>query len=242
MKKALVVLGMVLAATSAYAADLDVNAAAAIDGSYGLEVIFNGNTQLAYVLDDTPANETTYHALFKIDIPSSFDFARAFPQPTAELRQEAYHMLFGIRDVDQAGNARQHLQVHIKKFETSYKLFARAYDPTNPLAAADGFVYRDHLGNAMEVNLPGLGGPGYPVIVLVEWQAESANGANDGIFTLKRANNFDPSTFTGKSNTQMGSYGLNIDEQYVGAPGGVDVGTTGSYYIDSYESYRTLAP
>ena len=80
------------------------------------------------------------------------------------------------------------------------------------------------------------------VAVLVEFRAESSAGANDGIFSLKRANNFDPSTFAGKTNSQMGSAGNNIDEAYIGAPGGVDAGTVGSYYLDSFESYRTLAP
>ncbi len=243
MKKYLVFVGVVLAAAGAHAATLDVNGAAAIEGNYGLQVLFNGTTQIAYVMDVTPSNETTYRALFKLTLPAAFDFELGFPQPTPDLRQKAYHMLFSVKDIDQPpGNARLHLHVHLKRVGNLYRLFARAYDPTNPWAAADGFVYRDHLGEAMEVNLPLKGGPGYPVIILVEYRAESAPGANDGIFTLKRANNFDPSSFLGKSNTQLRNNDKDVDQAFLGAPGGVDPGTVGSYNVDSFESYRTLTP
>ena len=244
MKKYLVFVGVILVAAGAHAATLDVNATAAADGNFGLEVLFNGTIELAYVMDDTPNNETTYRVLFKLTLPATFDFEFGFPQPTSDLRQRAYNMVFSVKDMDQpGGNARQHLHVHLKRFGADqYKLFARAYDPTNPAAAGDGFVYRDHVGGAMEVNLPPKGGPGYPVIVLVEYQAESAPGANDGVFTLKRANNFDPSIFMGKSNTQMRNNDKDVDQAFLGAPGGVDTGTVGSLYIDSFESYRTLAP
>jgi hypothetical protein len=244
MKKYLVFVGVVLLAVGAHAATLEVNTTAAIEGTYGLEVLFDGTTEIAYVMDDSPNNEPIYRVLFKLTLPGTFDFELGFPQATSDLRQRAYAMLFSVKDIDQPpGNARLHLHVHLKRFGADlYQLFARAYDPTNPWAAADGFVYRDHLGGAMEVNLPVKGGPGYPVIVLVEYQAESAPGAVDGIFTLKRANNFDPSIFLGKSNTEMRNNDKDVDEAYLGAPGGVDTGTVGSYYMDSFESYRTLTP
>ena len=45
---------------------LAVTNAAAIDGNFGLEVIFDGTTTNAFVEDQTPADESTYNVEFKL--------------------------------------------------------------------------------------------------------------------------------------------------------------------------------
>lgn len=233
------------------AASLSVNAGAALEGSYGLEVIMDGVADGAFVADASPNNETTYRAVFLIDLQpgaaDEFSFEYAYPQATAALRQRAYHMLFSMKDLDQpAGSSRQHASVLLKKFNDGsaygkYKIWARIYDPNHPKAASDGYVYSTSANEALEVNLP-TSAAGFPVIVEVQFQAESSPGAADGIFSLKRATAFNPTLFEGKTMTDVTNNGLNIDQVELGAPSGVDDGSAGSYNVDSFESYRTLAP
>lgn len=238
-------------AAGVQAATLNVNAGAALEGSFGLEIIMDGTTTGSYVADDSPNNETTYRAVFLIDLqPGSadeFSFEYAYPQGTAALRQRAYHMLFSMKDMDQpAGASRQHASVLLKRFDDGsaygrYKVWARLYDPDHPKAAGDGYVYSTSANEALEVNLPNSAG-GFPVTVVIEFQAESAPGAEDGIFSLTRSTAFNPSLFEGKTMTDLTNNGLNIDLVELGAPSGVDDGSVGSYNLDSFESYRTLSP
>lgn len=237
---------LILLALPLGAAQLDVNTTAAMTGNFGLEVLFDGTEQSAFVVDTTPDNETVYRATFQITLTDLFDFETSLPQSTGELRQRAHHQLFNVKDLDQPpGLARQHVSIHLKKVNEGgtdrFRIWARAYSPTDPLAASDGFVYRDHLGGAMEVNLP-TNLAGYPVTVLFEWRQASSPGASDGLFSLKRANAFAPGTFQGKAHTQLANGDKDVDQVELGAIGGVDDGTVGSYYLDDFQSFRTLSP
>jgi hypothetical protein len=251
MKNFALILAVTGLAVGAQAASIDVNTDAALEGTYGLEVIMDGVADGAYVVDTTPTNETTYRARFLIDLlpgdVDEFSFEYGFPQPTPSLRQRAYHMIFSTKDLDQPGGpARQHVSVLLKKFEDGtpygrYKVWARVYDPDHAKAAVDGYVYSTSANEALEVNLP-KSAAGFPVIVQIEFQSESSDGAGDGIFSLTRATNFDPNLFEGKTMTDLTNFDKNMDQVELGAPSGVDDGSAGSYYIDSFESYRTLAP
>lgn len=243
-KQIIIAAALCLCAMAAGAATLDVNAGAALEGNYGMEVIFNGATSGAYVVDTTPNNETTYTAEFKIEVPAGFDFSSSLPAATPAERQAAHHLMFLVMDLDQPGGAaRQHVSVHIKKFDIGggvyrFRLWSRLYAPTNPWAAADGYIYRTSTGEAMEVNLP-TSAAGYPVTVRLEWQAESSVGAADGVWSLTRDNAFAPGTFDGKTDTAVtGNSDKNVDQVAMGAVSGVDTGTTGSMYFDSFVSTR----
>jgi hypothetical protein len=252
MKKTLLVVAVALlfsAGTSA-AASLDVNANAALEGNFGLEVIMDGVADGAYVVENEQTqDEVIYRAQFLIDLRpgavDQFEFEYALPQPTTELRGRAHHMIFSMKDLDQPpGKPRQHVSLHLKKFndgsaEGRYKIWARTYEPTDPRAAGDGYVYSDHNAEAMEVNLPKDAG-GYPVIVLFEW-SQSGAGADNGTFSLKRATNYNPTLFEGKTHEHLSNDDKTIDQVELGAPSGVDDGSTGSYYLDSFESYRSLS-
>ncbi|MEM9292451.1 MAG: hypothetical protein AAGD01_12285 [Acidobacteriota bacterium] len=52
---------------TADAASLAVNGTAALEGSFGMEITFDGDTQRAYVEDGTPTTETHYNAKFRFD-------------------------------------------------------------------------------------------------------------------------------------------------------------------------------
>ena len=56
-----------LLALPALAASLAVNGGAALEGSFGLEITFDGDAQRAYVEDDSPTAETHYNAKFRFD-------------------------------------------------------------------------------------------------------------------------------------------------------------------------------
>ncbi len=230
----------------AAAAELDVNATAAQVGNFGLEVRFNGTTQAAYVVDTTPNNETTYRAEWLITASDTFDYETSLPQPTPALRQKSHNMMFNVKDFDNFPPDRLHISIHLKKANWGGGVFrlivwTRAYAPLDPQAVGDDWAYRNHLGEAMEVALP-THSSGYPVSIRFEWQEESAPGAADGKWCLWRANNFAPGVYGGRCHEQLRNNGHNIDQIELGAVGGVDTGTVGSYYFDEFQSFRTLAP
>jgi hypothetical protein len=239
------VVAVCLTALPVGAAGLQVNASAAINGNYGLEVVHDGDTSAAFVIDDSPINEGVYRAVFNIENPVTFDFATALPQPTPALRQQAHHMIFAVQDLDNpAGNDRIHTTFHLKKANWGGGVFrfivwAKTYAPTDEQAAGDGWVYRNHLGEAMEVALP-TDPSGYPVSILITFQEETSPGANDGQFCLYRANNFAPGVYGGRCHTTLPNSGHNVDRALLGVVGGADATTTGSTYYDDFESYRTL--
>jgi len=72
-------------------------------------------------------------------------------------------------------------------------------------------------------------------MVEIEWQAASAPGANDGSFTLW----IDDVLAGSISNVDNDGSQHQLDEVRLGATGGVDSSTSGSYYFDNFESRRT---
>jgi hypothetical protein len=234
-----------LAVLPAGAATLDVNATAAITGNYGLEVQFNGTTQGAYVVDTTPTDESVYTAEFNVTQPDSFDFELYLPQATPADRQKCHHMMFAVKDMDNTPPDRLFSSVHLKKVDWGggnlrYVVWTRFYAPTDSMAAGDGWVYRSHLGEAMEVAFP-THISGYPVSIRFIYSEETSAGANDGKWCIYRANNFAPGVYAGRCHETLSSYGHNIDQVEMGAPGGVDTGTVGSHYFDDFVSTRSDA-
>ncbi|MCQ3938724.1 MAG: hypothetical protein DPW18_17010 [Chloroflexi bacterium] len=82
------------------------------------------------------------------------------------------------------------------------------------------------------VNDPGGWFEGSPVLIVDEWQAASAPGANDGFLSL-----WIDGVLAGTiSNVDNDTHAL--DEVRLGATGGVDSSTSGSMFFDSFESQR----
>lgn len=219
MKKVLFVVCMaaLLAGSNGMAASLDVNANAALTGNFGLEVIMDGVADSAFVRDNTPDNETIYRATWQIDW-NTLNFATTSGAGST-------HAIFKGWDNDQpAGVQRQHLVVGLRyNLAGERRLWAKATDANTG------------AGHYTEWGLP-AGAAGYPAQILVEFDQ-----GNDTL-NLCRQNAFAGSQMVCSPITtaEMGSH--NIDSAQFGAAGGSDTGTTGSYYLDTFESYRTLAP
>lgn len=138
-------LGIVLAtcmlagfmAAAAQAATLDVNATAALEGNFGLEVIFNLDSQLAYVQDDTPADETVYRALFQMDpsnlsMPATNRFTVLFGRGGTPLDGVLRLELRYVNSTD-----RYRMLAQVKKNSGG---FVTANDPVNWLTIGNGPV------------------------------------------------------------------------------------------------------
>ncbi len=69
-----------------------------------------------------------------------------------------------------------------------------------------------------------------------EWVQASGPGNNDGIFRLRKGNNV---MF---EKTNLGNNDFDIDTLRFGLPQGATSGNSGSYYLDTFSSFRTLAP
>ncbi len=104
---------------------------------------------------------------------------------------------------------------------------------------ADGRVFvRAFAGQNTPLNFRFIGGtiitPATTVIG-VEW-VKSDPGADNGQLRLYRNGLLQQNRLDVKNDA------LDIDHVRFGAPSLVDASTTGSYYLDSYESFRTLSP
>lgn len=235
----LMVLAIALIASPMMAASLAVTAGAALEGNFGMDVMYDGDTTSAYVVSAHPDNETAITVTYLFDVPAGFDFDSARNLGGG---QTSHHMNLLIMDTDIApGFERQHVSVHLLKDDIGggnfqFKVWSRLYAPTNPLAAGDGFMYRTSTGDPMEVNLP-ISAGAYPVTVTFKWAAESGPGNADGVWVLQQTNSV--GTTQGKTDTGMsGNDGKNVDQILMGGVGGSDAETTGSLYFDSYESMR----
>lgn len=212
------------------AASLSVNGSAAIEGNYGLEVIMN-DTSSAYVMDDSPINETTYRAQFMLDW-NTLQFATN-SGPGSNMA------ILKLFDMDVPGPLpRQHVIVGLRLGGDGVpKVFLK-------LIQYDGItswpIWRDHLGSPLELNLPTTAG-GYPCGIRVEFQQGTTGSPADGVVRFARYNAYAPGVWNSKENSEVVNYLLDVDSAYLGAMA-ADATSTGSFYLDSFESYRTLAP
>jgi len=225
----LVAVAVLLSSPAVNAASLDVNGGAAIEGSYGLEVIMN-DTSSAYVMDDTPVNETTYRAEFLLDW-NTLQFATT-TGPGSNMS------ILKLWDMDVPGPLpRQHVIVGLRNGSAGPVLFLKLiqFDGTSSWP-----IWRNELGSPMELNLPGTAG-GYPCGIRVEFQQGTTGSPADGVVRIARYNAYAPGVWNTKEHTEVINYLLDIDRAYFGAMA-ADATSTGSIYLDSFESYRTMAP
>lgn len=202
--------------------NLAVTGAAAIDGSYGLAVTIDGDTPSAvYVEDDSPNNETTYRATFKVDMNN---YVMMNSASTTE-RQS----MFKIRDLD--GTISNPLSANVRMGGDGYlKLYIKILDDDHPSGI---FVTNEATPRAFETNLPASG----PVTITIEFQGSSSTGVNDGIVKLYKNGTLK------RENTGLSFDTANVDRIQLGALG-IRAGhhSSGTFYLDSFESYRTLTP
>lgn len=217
----LVVAGVILcllggASLASAASSLDVNAAAAIDGNFGLAVTLDGTQTKAFVMDTTPDGEPIYRAQFKfrqnswvIDPPQGFTtfrntlfVGRQDLNPSTKITvmratlirtiSFGYIVRFGVR-----------------KDNSQWQFCG---DATLPVATSQVRT------------------------IMVELAVASAPGANDGYCALYRNNNLM------KSESNIDNDTIRIDRVQLGIMEGAINRGTGTGHIDSFESYRAVNP
>jgi len=208
-------IALVAMAASAGSSSLAVTNAAAIDGAFGLEVIMANSTGKAYVEDQTPSDETTYNAEFKLnaeggglviavaDDATSRHEVFAGRNPANLIRIEIHcRATFGGAGNCGAGDTGQ----------WRAKAYARRDNNTWKFCGQAGF---QPTGNTTWG---------------VEW-VQGDGGANGSIRFLK--NGSEVRLCTGLDNDDRG-----MNAARIGAVNRVDTGTAGTSYMDSFVSTR----
>jgi hypothetical protein len=200
-----VLLGLLLT-LPVQAAEVAVTTAAARVGTYGLEVTYDDTSQ-AYLVDNSPNDETRYIARFWININdlsmlpcNDMQIFRGRQQQPAPFNVFTLHIYRTCSD----------------QGDFSYVLI--------PLVLQDNGQYK--LGSA-EFTIPFRNH-----VITVDWKASSGPGANDGFFRLYKGPNLRVN-MTGLDNDTFG-----IDQVHMGGVVSIDEGTTGSIYLDEFESSR----
>lgn len=202
-------------AASAGSTSLAVTNAAALDGNFGLEVIFANSTGKAYVEDQTPSDETTYNAEFKLsaeggglvidvsDGVTSRHEVMAARNPANLIRIEIHcRATFGGAGNCGAGDTGQ----------WRAKAYARKDNNTWKFCGQAGFQ------------------PAAGTLWGVEW-VQGDGGANGSIRFLKNG-----SEVRLCNNIDNDDRGINAAR--IGAVNRVDTGTSGTSYMDSFVSTR----
>jgi hypothetical protein len=201
------------------AATIDVNATAAMEGSFGLEVVCDGiDTSGAYVQDDSPDQESTYRVSFL------FNPAQMAITQTGSIL-ESRHFIFTANggSVNQPQNLRV-IGVYLLKKSGKYWVAAQG---VNTAGGRKKTTQKISLGNAGVENSPHL--------IEVEWQASPVAGGS-GVFRFR----VDGGTWAELS--YLKNYTQVINTVRLGIVIGLDVDTVGSHYYDDFQSFRTLLP
>lgn len=206
----LAALSLLLAGAAQAQNSVAVTGAAAMNGTnFGLEVSLDGaSTNLAYVQDDTPTDETVYRASFWVNANNlGMALFQRFP-------------IFLGRD-DANGNVLR-LQLHYNGNNHRLRL-----------------QIRKNNGDWVQAREMGDTGPQFLAIgsdtprdVLIEARYENSNMG----FVRLVANG---RTFF-KEGYQAGNY--EIDHIRFGATRNLTAALNGSFYLDEFQSFRTLAP
>lgn len=199
--------------TALVANSIAVNATAALQGSFGMEVVFDGATAPAYVQDNSPNAETVYHVTFKAN-RASFDPGAA--------DSSSFYVLTAREGPDAAATANT-IRFYVRRNPADLTAFhARA------IALQDDGTWRQvGCGNF------GLNNQTYDIL----WKASTAPGANNGVLTCLRNGVAPPSN----SNTAMDNDTRRVDSVRFGffqtLP--LSQNANGSYYLDDFISTRT---
>lgn len=208
------------AAPALAANSLDVNAGAALEGDFGLEVIFDGadNNDDAYVGTDTPEAETSYRFSFLID-PSNISMAA-----------KKYVLIGNIIKTDPP--QKNFLFVFLRRSGNG-----QFYEIQTNVRGDNG-AFQPYQVPVKICGNPGTTIPcssAVPVKFEIQWKAATAPGANDGeMLVLKNGQvkktfaNLDNDTHTVDA-AQFGT---------IFTAGQQRGGISGSYAFDSFQSFR----
>lgn len=155
--------GLLFAVAPLAATSLQVTAAAALEGNFGLEIVRDGNTGFAYVEDRSPSQESCGTIRFRID-PNSV----AMPNSTIEA------ILVGNGNDPGGGSAVFRVYL-LRSTNGTYRV--RAFGRIDDGVGADWARTKSvTIGDAARQ-------------VQVEWCKATALGANDGFIRITRLDN-----------------------------------------------------
>ena len=180
--------------------------------AFVLRATADGTTDPGFLISKEAAGEHLMRWRFRVLL----DTAGAFGPPWSMAPGERFSLLDGWEQ----GTNRVNLFADLRRAPTGrYTLVVRAKT--------------DGGGNSLLVQ--GLKENSYQILT-IEWAAAGGPGANDGRVRLTR-----------KGVVPKENSGLDNDEHYIdatrfGLVRGVDASTTGSFYLDDFSSFRTLAP
>lgn len=196
-----------------FANGVAVNATAAMQGSFGMEVTFDGATAPAYVQDNSPNAETVYHVSFRAN--------RATFDPGAA-DSSSFYVLTAREGPDDAATANT-IRFYVRRNPADLPNFhARA------IALQDDGTWRQvGCGNF------GLNDQTYDIV----WKAATAPGMNNGVLTCLRNGVAPPSN----TNVTMDNDTRRVTSVRFGffqtLP--LSQNANGSYYLDDFISTRT---
>jgi hypothetical protein len=196
---------------------LEVNEDAALEGNCGLEVLADGTTDNRWVKDESPTNETVYRASFLINMN---DFA--FNGPTAAKNK---HLLFACTAKNGAGKNEAAIRVTLKKKTVRFVVSASSENTAGDRSRHTPGVTLEAFADCCSTHR-----------IEVEWQKASGAGTGDGIIRVR----VDGGAWAER--TTVKSAGQEIFGCRLGAFTAIDSESTGSYYLDDFQSFRTLAP
>lgn len=204
------------------AGTMAVNGDAALEGNCGLEVTFDGSTTKRYVQDDSPDAEGVYRVSFKFN-PNDL----VFSGPTALANQ--HHLLAATAVLPGGNEIGFQVLLHDQKTQSRYRLKVNggvniAAEPT-----------RSARKPKPHVVLQSTSDPAATHLIELEWYTASGDGVRDGVIRV-RANG------GAWSETTLENFGFEMEFVRLGAINGIDVTTSGSYYLDDFQSFRTLTP
>jgi hypothetical protein len=212
MKKVLVGLLGVALAGSAGAASLAVTNAAALDGTFGLEIQL-GSAANAFVEESVAHNaETTYTTRFKIN-PGTASLT-----PNTSIRFGAWGATNGAIG--------QHLLLFLRRDQPGggidqYLVNAWGRDEAGPYVFY-GSIFHSFVASPLTREYE------------MQWNASDPAGSNNGNWTLLRVDNPGPTT-----RTQVNKdYDFDITNVRIGSLNNQGSNGTGNVYFDSFSAFR----
>lgn len=202
---------MVMAAPVGAANSLSVNGAAALSGDYGLEISLDGATPQHVFVEDDSPNNEPVYRA---------EFAINTNDYTGAVTDK--HALLKLRDLD--GPINNHLTIGIRQDASGLIAYVKIVDADHPLG-----IFRASNTQAFETQLP----QGTTVQLGIEFQQ---GPSNNGIVRLYK-NGVLKREHTGLNNSDS-----DVDRVQWGSIGIRPSSTpSGSYYLDDFQSFRSLS-
>ena len=190
-----------------------------MEGEHGLRIRFDGRAgvgQRAFVVDETPAGESAYRAVFWFD-----------PNGVTMKARDSFVLFEGLVRNSGTVGPRQ---------VPAFRLHLRKAPPRTSGPRLVGELFGEDRTRRTTAGI-GLA-PSGARRVEVQWRAASAPGATDGLLRVSVLGADGRSVSAGG----VDNAAHRLLTVRLGAVGEVDAGSRGTFYLDGFESYRTFAP